>query len=471
MAHPINQSFSEAHPMFRIPSGLQQIIPPAAAKKVLELLHQPALTQAVKDAAQKIGWPDMQAPGQIQEIWQQAKQWMESTLHTGHSPVPLNAAVINGTGRIFHSTLGGVPLPLGVADQAARMLSYLTTKTIEENLRETLCQQSGAEDALVVISVEHAIGLLNHLPQASDGWLVPRGDYVSWNADSHLGNCLDTSAKPSIPIGSITHCSEQDFLHGLKGTRHGVLRLSPSNAGASSTAGSLTAIDLRQVKTPHSVVHAEVLLNGTLIDLETTALPITRVASRLSSGSSMVIVPGDRFIGGPACGIILGSSSYISALREAARKLRLEVHPLLACMLQLVVTKQPDKISWQQQPVGAMLTNGVANLKDRAKRLEFQIQSSEPITSCQIVERAEAIGDYVWENCTLPGIALEIELKSFDQWSEQIQREKGVTVLGVRTGNKLTLHLRSIDPADDRLLADLFPTATETAATTGSVEE
>jgi seryl-tRNA(Sec) selenium transferase len=203
--------------MFRIPSGLQQIIPPAAAKKVMELLHQPALTQAVKDAAQKIGWPDIQAPGQIQEIWQQAKQWMESTLHTGAHPIAFSSAVINGTGKIFHSTLGGVPLPLGIADQAARMLSYMTAQSIEEQLRETLCKQSGAEDALVVCSLEHAVGLLNHLPQAADGWLVPRSDYVSWSADAHFGNCLDTSTHTSIAFGSITQCTEQDLLHSVEG--------------------------------------------------------------------------------------------------------------------------------------------------------------------------------------------------------------------------------------------------------------
>lgn len=449
--------------MFRIPSGLQQIIPPAAAKKVLELLHQPALTQAVKDAAQKIGWPEIQAPGQIQEIWQQAKQWMESTLHTGHSPAPLNSAVINGTGRIFHSTLGGVPLPLGAADQAARMLNYLTTQSIQDNLRETLCKQGGAEDALVVTSVEHAIGLLNHLPQASDGWLVPRGDYVSWSASAHLGNCIDTAARQSIPIGSITQCSEQDYVHGLKGTRHGLLRVSPSSTGPkSNSANGTTLVDLRHVKTSQPVIQAEVLLDGTLIQLDSNAFPHVEVASRLSSGTSIVIIPGDRLLGGPACGILLGTKNCIAELRSAAQKHRLEVHPLLGCLLQTVLAKQPDKFSWCHQPVGAMLTNGVANLKDRGKRLEYQIQASEHVLNCRSVEHDDPIGDYVWERFTLPGVSLEIELKDMEHWSEQIQQAKGVAVLGDRSGNKLTLHLRSIDPADDRLLADLFPTATAT---------
>lgn len=443
--------------MFRIPSGLQQIIPPAAAKKVLELLHQPALTQAVKDAAQKIGWPEMQAPSQIQEIWQQAKQWMESTLHSS-SGASLDTAVINGTGHIFPSKLGGVPLPLGVADQAARMLHYATTKSIEEQLRNTLCQQSGAEDALVVVSVEHAIGLLNQLSQASDGWLIPRGDYVSWSSDAHFGNSLDTAAKPSIPIGSITQCGEQDLIAGLKGGRHGVLRLSPNALGNINVgAASQSAYDLRQFKTTQPVIHAEVLFDGSLIELDTNAFPNVTIASRLASGSSVVIVPGDRLIGGPACGIILGSKSCVSALRDIAVKQRLEVQPLLACILHWVLVKQPDKMSWQQQPVGAMLTNSVANLKDRAKRLEFQLQASDVVAGCTVIERPVPIGDYVWERYCLPSIALEIELKDLDSWSEQTQKTKGVTVLGERSENKLLLHLRSIDPADDRLLADLFP--------------
>jgi hypothetical protein len=101
-------------------------------------------------------------------------------------------------------------------------------------------------------------------------------------------------------------------------------------------------------------------------------------------------------------------------------------------------------------------------LKDRAKRLEFQLQASEAVAHCEIVERAVAIGDYVWERYTLPSVALEIELKDLDAWSAQTQRLKGVTVLGERSGNKLVLNLRSIDPADDRLLADLFPIETST---------
>lgn len=470
-----NQRFFEARSMFRIPSGLQQIIPPAAAKKVLELLHQPVLTQAVKDAAQKIGWPEMQASGQVQEIWQQAKQWLESTLQSGHPHHPLASAVINGTGKIFDSTLGGVPLPLGIADQAARMLSYMTASSIEESLRETLCSQSGAEDALVVCSVEHAVGLLNHLPLAADGWLVPRGDYVSWNADSHFGNCLDTSTKASIAIGSTTHCSENDLIQGLKGTRHGVLRLSPNRAmsvnptgGANNVNDLPYGVDLRQAETKNPVVHAELLLDGTLLDLQTSVFPFVQAASRLKSGTSIVIIPGDRLLGGPGCGIVLGSKDCVSVLREAATKLRLKAQPLLACMLQLIVSKQVDVSTWRQHPVGAMLTNSLANLQDRAKRLEFQIQSGVDVVSCRTIERDESIGDFVWEKYKLPGVSLQIELKNLERWAEHIQRDKGLTILADRSGNSLTIQLRSIDPADDRLLADLFPTTREKTTEPGT---
>jgi L-seryl-tRNA(Ser) seleniumtransferase len=132
------------------------------------------------------------------------------------------------------------------------------------------------------------------------------------------------------------------------------LRLSPNTLGH-STAGttSHSTVDLRQVKTPHPVLHADVLLDGSLIDLETNAFPNVTAASRLTSGSSVVIVPGDRFLGGPACGIVLGSKSCLTPLREIARKQRLEVQPLLACILQWVLVKQSDKLAWQQQPVGA----------------------------------------------------------------------------------------------------------------------
>ena len=446
--------------MFRIPSGLQQIIPPAAAKKVMELLHQPALTQAVKDAAHKLGWPEIQAPGQLQEIWQQAKQWMESTLSTGHNGSTINSAALNATGLIFNSAMGGVPLPLGIADQASRRLGYVTAQSINDHLRETLCQLTGSEDALVVSSIEHAIGLLNHLPQAADGWLIPRGDYLSWSDNAHLGNCLDIQGRTTISLGSITHCSEQDYSNGLKGTKHGTLHLSPNSVSyPSSTVPSYAAIDLRQLKTSHPVVHVDLLFDGTLVDLENDTFPNTLVASRLNSGTSLVVLPGDRLLGGPACGIIVGKREFISSLRAAAQLLRVELHPLLAAMLQGVITQQADKTSWRQLPVGAMLSNGLGNLKDRARRLEFQIQAGEAVTACRIIEGTSPIGDHLWEKFSLPSVALEIELKDAEHWFRAVRQEKGVDVHVSRAGNVIQLHLRSIDPADDRLLADLFPSA------------
>jgi seryl-tRNA(Sec) selenium transferase len=115
-----------------------------------------------------------------------------------------------------------------------------------------------------------------------------------------------------------------------------------------------------------------------------------------------------------------------------------------------------------------MLLNSLANLRDRAKRLQFQIQDCAEVVSCEIVESNAAIGDYLWSSDKLPGIALAISFKSgVKEWLADVQREKGLTVIAHQSDDRLVIQLRSIDPADDRLLADLFPPREE-AVTSGA---
>lgn len=450
--------------MFRIPNGLQQLIPPAAANKMMELLHQPALANAVREAAQKLGWQDLNAPGQIQDFWQQTKQWFESTLGSHSDPAASAVASLNGTGQLFMSAMGGIPLPAAAADRAARMLGYINSTVIEQQCLQMLKELSRAEDALLVPSVEHAIRLLGHMPQACDGWLVRRSDFVSWSEHDHLGNCLEATTAKIISIGSISHCSETDFTNALRGNCLGMLHLSPNRLPKSTSGDAAQSHDLRKLKTKTPVIHVDVLFDGCFHDAGIGEFPHTNIAERLATGTSVIIVPGDRLLGGPACGIVLGNRDLVAALRAEAIRQKLLLHPLVTGCLDFVLTQQKSPESWLRLPIPAMLTNSVANLHDRGRRLAFQIRGGHEVESVEIIETSTPIGDYLWSEHTLPSVALKIKLRDVDQWTSRIRSENQLTLMASREGNVLTIHLRSIDPADDRLLADLFPAAMETSA-------
>jgi L-seryl-tRNA(Ser) seleniumtransferase len=458
--------------MFRIPSGLQQLLPPLAANKLVELMNQPNLASAVREAAQKLGWQDANAPAQVQELWHQAKQWFESAVVSPESTDAPRSAFLNGTGEIFSSSVAGIPLPTGIAELASRTVGYASVDAIEKATIRKLCELSGAEDALVVHNVEQAIRLLAKLEEAKDGWIIPRSDFVSWSARSHLGSCLSESAIPILTVGSINHCSIAELRAAIRGTRHGVLRQSPNPVveKASSTRSSVEDLytDLRKEQLQAGVVYAEVLFDGVLHELKEANFHHTNIRQRFSSGTDLVIVPGDRLLGGPSCGIVLGSKSMIASLTEQAERQGVKAHPLICALLGNVLDLQKDFVQWRQLPVGAMLLNSLANLRDRAKRLQFQIQDCAEVVSCEIVESNAAIGDYLWSSDKLPGIALAISFKSgVKEWLADVQREKGLTVIAHQSDDRLVIQLRSIDPADDRLLADLFPPREE-AVTSGA---
>lgn len=448
--------------MFRIPSGLQQLLPPLAANKLVELMNQPTLANAVREAAQKLGWQDANAPAQIQELWHQAKQWFEATVVNPESTAASRAAFLNGTGEIFSSSVAGIPLPNGVAELASRTLGYSSVEAIEKTTIKKLCELSGAEDALVVHNVEQAIRLLAKLEEAKDGWIIPRSDFVSWSAQSHLGSCLSESAVPIITVGSINHCSVAEVRGAMRGARHGLLRQTPNPVieKASSTRSTLDDLytELRKEQLPATVVYAEVLFDGVLHEIKDANIHHTNIRQRFSSGMDLVIVPGDRLLGGPSCGIVLGSKSMIASLTVQAERQGVKAHPLICALLGNVLDLQKDFMQWRQLPVGAMLLNSLANLRDRAKRLQFQIQDCSEVVACDIIESNAAIGDYLWSSDMLPGIALAIRFKhGAKEWLADVQRQKGLTVVGLQSDDRLVIQLRSIDPADDRLLADLFP--------------
>lgn len=454
--------------MFRIPSGLQQLLPPLAANKLVELMNQPTLASAVREAAQKLGWQDTNAPVQIQELWHQAKQWFESAVVNPDATDVPRSAFLNGTGEIFLSRVAGIPLPTGIAEVASRTVGYSSVDAIEKATIKKLCELSSAEDALVVHNVEQAIRLLAKLGEAKDGWIIPRSDFVSWSAQSHLGSCLSESAVPILTVGSINHCSIAEIRAAMQGTRHGVLRQSPNPlidkaSSTRSSAGDLYA-ELRKEQLQASVVYAEVLFDGVLHELKDVSFHHTNIPQRLSSGTDLVIVPGDRLLGGPSCGIVLGSKSMIASLTEQAERLGVKAHPLISALLGKVLDLQRDFVQWRQLPVGAMLLNSLANLRDRAKRLQFQIQDCAEVASCDIIEGNAPIGDYLWSSDMLPGIALAIRFKSgVKEWLDAVQSQNGLTVIAHQNDDRLVIQLRSIDPADDRLLADLFPPREEAA--------
>ena len=122
--------------MFRIPSGLQQLLPPLAANKLVELMNQPNLASAVREAAQKLGWQDANAPAQVQELWHQAKQWFESAVVSPESTDAPRSAFLNGTGEIFSSSVAGIPLPTGIAELASRTVGYASVDAIEKATSE-----------------------------------------------------------------------------------------------------------------------------------------------------------------------------------------------------------------------------------------------------------------------------------------------------------------------------------------------
>jgi len=361
---------------------------------------------------------------------------------------PTFRRVLNATGVIVHTNLGRAPLAAAALEraiEATRGYSNLEYDLAEgrrgsrqDHVASILCRLTGAEAALVVNN--NAAALLLALAALAEGRdvIVSRGELIEIGDGFRIPDVLARSGARLVEVGTTNRTRAGDYERAIDERTALLLRVHQSNFRVVGFAERPRLEDLAEIARVGSLPLLDDLGSGALIDLSDE--PTARAS--LAAGADLVCFSGDKLLGGPQAGIIVGSAELIERLRRHPlhRALRIDKLSLAALEGTLLLYLDPER-ALAEVPVLRMLRESPETVHARAERL------------------AAAVGGEVEETVArVGGGALPLhELSSFACAVEESLaaplRMHEPAVVGIVRDGRLLLDCRTLADAELDILA------------------
>lgn len=435
--------------MVKFPTRLEEFLPPQAVSKVLDLLSQPVLTNAVRETLHKVGIRDANPVGQVQDAWRQARGWFESVIDRVTEQHQASPAAINGTGTLFDSRWPSLP-GNSVAVQAlvASAISFQDQAQLEQFATRSAAATLGAQSALLVSSTAAAIALLARASTFQGGLVLSRTDILRIPGAADVRAILESGRNVFADIGAVNGATEEDWRAALTQSSQSLVRISPNSLELDDDRKQNAASLARAREVGARVV--DVLLDATL-DEGLAEMGFPMLSSRLASGSDLVIAPLDGLLGSPAGAVIAGKEDVVQSLRSAALASgSLLQGPLLASAAAIFTRDaQPER---PRSSLALMLLTNIDNLKERARRLAIQLHNTPRVTSAESVARNSRLGSSPWHRYQLPTHVVSLiprDISPEDFVNELTSGKLGSSIWTKPEDGRVIIDLRFIDPADD----------------------
>ena len=300
---------------------------------------------------------------------------------------------INATGIIIHTNLGRAPLAteaLEAINDTASGYSNLefdlesgTRGSRYSHVESLLTRLTGAEAAVVVNNCAAAVLLALGCFAKNGEAVISRGELVEIGGSFRMPDVIAQSGARMIEVGTTNKTHLKDYAAALSEDTRMLLAIHPSNYRVVGFTSKPSLAELAKLAHDNDVLLMEDLGSGSLIDLSESGLTAEpTVQASLSAGADLVTFSGDKLLGGPQAGILLGRADLIAAVKTnpMLRALRIDKLSLsaLAATLRLYMPPNDPK---EQVPVLRMLHEDQASVGRRANRVAGKLRKLPGVTA------------------------------------------------------------------------------------------
>lgn len=397
-----------------------------------------------------------------------ARTWLEAR------EVPSLRRVVNATGVVLHTNLGRAPLA-AVAVEAMRAAAAEYTNLeydLEQGVRGSrythcvslLKELTGADDALVVNNAAGALVLALNTLALGEGVAVSRGELVEIGGGFRIPEVLERSGARLVEVGSTNRTRISDYVDALSEDAVGaLLKVHRSNFRITGFTEEASIAELAGVASEHGVPLIHDLGSGLMVDPASVGLPHEpRAGESLADGADVVVVSGDKLLGGPQAGILVGSGDLMQKMRKNPLCRALRVDKVTLAGLEATLRLYRDGAgALRDVPTLRMLSEDTASLQARANDLRERLIGVG--VACEVVEATGAVGGGTFPGVDLASWALELHSEVGPDALAAALRDGDPPVIGRIVDDRLRLDLRTVLPGQEDDLARRVQESVESA--------
>jgi len=374
--------------------------------------------------------------------------------------------VINATGVIVHTNLGRSLLASSALDQIIQAACHYSN--LEYNLEtgrrgqrfkiveNLICTLTGAESATIVNNNAGAVLLALKTIAANKAVIVSRGELIEIGGSFRIPDIITLSGAKLVEVGTTNRTHLGDYRKAISSETGLLLKVHPSNY---TIMGFSSEVEIKGLVTLGKELSIPVMYDmgsGHLVDLTSKGLAHEPVVQEIvSSGVDIVTFSGDKLLGGPQAGIILGQKTIVDQIKKhpMARALRIDKLTLAALEGTLRLYQDPKTV-FDKIPTLAFIARPLSEIKDAVETTYAEFQSViHDQLMVNIVEKNSKIGGGALPLQTLPSYCIGISAKKISvDTIERYFRSQNHPVIGRIENNQFLLDFRTVLPTEIKIL-------------------
>jgi len=371
--------------------------------------------------------------------------------------------VINATGVVLHTNLGRAPLPAAAAQAAANIAGRYSTLEFDPRsgrrgrrhdlVADSLRYLTGAESAAVVNNCAAAVLLMLMALARGKEVIVGRGELVEIGGGFRMPDVMRLSGARLVEVGTTNRTRPEDYAAAITPKTAAILKVHASNFQVVGFTESVEVEPLARVARQHGVLLLHDLGSGSLLDTAAYGLAAEpRIQDSLRAGTDLLACSGDKLLGGPQAGLLLGRADLVDKVMKhpLARAVRVDKLTLaaLTATVDLYLTQ-----SMAALPIWNML--GASADAMAARALSWQRRLMERGIEVEVVPAESTVGGGSLPGERLPTTALAITSRprSVADLLRRL-REHEPPVIGRIEQERVLLDPRTVLPDEDDALLD-----------------
>ena len=445
--------------IFRNLPSVNQLLESPQLQKMVESVNHNVVVDGVRTFLDDLREQVSNATDEVtipsaNEIADKIANWLKS------ADRPYLRPVINGTGIILHTGLGRAPLASAALSAVREVAEGYASVEVDlrsgdrgqrvQAVERLLCELTGAEAAAVVNNNAGATMLTLSALAAGKEVIVSRGQLIEIGGSYRLPDVMECSGAKLREVGTTNKTHLRDYESAINETTGALLKVHPSNFEVVGFTKTISTRELVSIANGLPVI--DDIGSGALVNFSKYGLSNEPVASdSIQEGADICLFSGDKLLGGPQCGIIVGKKKYVQMILQnpLTRAMRVDKMTLAALAATLRLYRDPEKAE-QEIPILRMLSMPIDNLKIRADKISQQISYLPNLGACEVIEEQSMLGGGSLPTQKIPTwcVAVSSANDSIDKLAADL-RAATPSLVGRVRNDRLLLDMRTIQPYQD----------------------